>query len=181
MSSRYPSASGGSSNVNAIRATVGRSGTLGPVPLGVYVHIPFCATRCDYCDFATWTDRAHLMDEYVDACVADLDRQMAERAPRATSVFFGGGTPVAPPGRRARADPRRDPSASHGAEVTVECNPDAVDPAKLEAFAAAGVNRLSLRGAVDGVRTCWPASVGPTIRPGSSARWARPGTRGSST
>ena len=38
---------------------------------GVYVHIPFCAHRCDYCDFATWTDRAHLIDDYVGACVAD--------------------------------------------------------------------------------------------------------------
>ena len=38
---------------------------------GVYVHIPFCAARCDYCDFATWTDRAHLIDVYVDACVRD--------------------------------------------------------------------------------------------------------------
>ena len=40
--------------------------------LGVYVHIPFCATRCDYCAFATWTDRGHLIDAYVDACVADV-------------------------------------------------------------------------------------------------------------
>ena len=42
----------------------------GVVPFGVYVHIPFCAHRCDYCDFATWTDREHLIDAYVDACVA---------------------------------------------------------------------------------------------------------------
>ena len=42
---------------------------------GVYVHIPFCAARCDYCDFATWTDRAHLVDAYVDACVRDLERR----------------------------------------------------------------------------------------------------------
>ena len=62
--------------------------------LGVYVHIPFCASRCDYCDFATWTDRGHLIDEYVDACVADLERQMpSRRRARPTSVFFGGGTP----------------------------------------------------------------------------------------
>ena len=48
---------------------------------GVYVHIPFCAHRCDYCDFATWTDRAHLVDAYVDACVADLERAGRADAP----------------------------------------------------------------------------------------------------
>ena len=50
--------------------------------LGVYVHIPFCAARCDYCDFATWTDRAHLIDDYVDACVADLEPAAGGRPPR---------------------------------------------------------------------------------------------------
>ena len=59
--------------------------------LGVYVHIPFCATRCDYCAFATWTDRAHLIDDYLDACVTDVTRRRAERTssprpPRSTSA-----------------------------------------------------------------------------------------------
>ena len=61
--------------------------------LGVYVHIPFCAHRCDYCDFATWTDRNHLVDVYVDACVTDVEQRRTESRPPATSVFFGGGTP----------------------------------------------------------------------------------------
>ena len=39
------------------------------MPFGVYVHVPFCAARCDYCDFATWTDRGHLIESYVEACV----------------------------------------------------------------------------------------------------------------
>src|SRR5919199_428365 len=42
---------------------------------GVYVHVPFCANRCDYCDFATWTDRHHLMEAYAVACVTDLARR----------------------------------------------------------------------------------------------------------
>src|SRR5438128_5938399 len=67
---------------------------------GVYVHIPFCASRCDYCDFATWTDREHLIDEYVDACVLDLTRRRAAGMPAATSVFFGGGTPSLIPGEQ---------------------------------------------------------------------------------
>ena len=107
--------------------------------LGVYVHIPFCARRCDYCDFATWTDRGHLVDEYVDACRVDLERRTP--AP-ATSVFFGGGTPSLIPAdalvRILAAIPR-----APGAEVTVECNPDSVDQDKLTRYAAAGVNRVS--------------------------------------
>jgi putative oxygen-independent coproporphyrinogen III oxidase len=112
-------------------------------PFGVYVHVPFCAHRCDYCDFATWTDRAHLMGDYVDACVVDLRRRYAGNAlPPATSVFFGGGTPSLLPSellvRVLDAIPRVE-----GAEVTVECNPDSVDAAKLTAYRAAGVDRLS--------------------------------------
>jgi oxygen-independent coproporphyrinogen-3 oxidase len=106
------------------------------------VHIPFCAARCDYCDFATWTDRAHLIGEYVDACVVDLERRRAQGHPLATSIFFGGGTPSLLPAaqlvRILDAIPRID-----GAEVTVECNPDSVDAPKLGAYRAAGVNRLS--------------------------------------
>ncbi len=114
-----------------------------PEPFGVYVHVPFCSHRCDYCDFATWTDRSHLMDDYVDACVSDLERRFASAAvPRATSVFFGGGTPSLLPAellvRVLDAIPR-----TPGAEVTVECNPDSVDAAKLSAYRVAGVDRLS--------------------------------------
>jgi len=113
------------------------------VPFGVYVHIPFCASRCDYCDFATWTDRDHLIDTYVAACTTDLERRGKAGLPAATSVFFGGGTPSLIAGdqlaRILDAIPRAD-----GAEVTVECNPDSVDADKLETYHRAGVNRLSL-------------------------------------
>jgi putative oxygen-independent coproporphyrinogen III oxidase len=112
------------------------------VPFGVYVHIPFCAARCDYCDFATWTDRSHLIDAYVDACVTDLARRRADGYPPATSVFFGGGTPslltADQLGRILDATVRTD-----DAEVTVECNPDSVDASKLCAYRDGGVNRLS--------------------------------------
>ena len=61
---------------------------------GVYVHVPFCRFRCDYCAFATYTDRDHLMEEYASACVTELGRAGADEGmPPATSVYFGGGTP----------------------------------------------------------------------------------------
>jgi oxygen-independent coproporphyrinogen-3 oxidase len=110
---------------------------------GIYVHVPFCARRCDYCDFATWTDRHHLMEAYTAACIADLSRHCARRpVPPATSVFFGGGTPSLLPAELLvsilAGVPRRP-----GAEVTVECNPDTVTPELLAAYRAGGVNRLS--------------------------------------
>jgi oxygen-independent coproporphyrinogen-3 oxidase len=140
------------------------------VTFGVYVHIPFCAHRCDYCDFATWTDRAHLIDAYVDACVTDVERH---DAPPATSVFFGGGTPSLLPTEhllRILGAINRAP----GAEVTVECNPDSVDLDKLRAYKAAGVNRLSF-----GVQSFVPhvlRALGRTHDPDNVTRaieWAR--------
>jgi oxygen-independent coproporphyrinogen-3 oxidase len=118
---------------------------------GVYVHVPFCRERCDYCAFATYTDRDHLMERYADACVVELARAVEEgRCPPATSVFFGGGTPSRlPPATLCRildAIPRaRGAAGTAGAacEVTVECNPEDADAAHLDAYRRAGVNRVS--------------------------------------
>jgi putative oxygen-independent coproporphyrinogen III oxidase len=107
---------------------------------GVYVHVPFCLRRCDYCAFATWDDRGHLLEQYADALVAEIVRT---EVPPATSVFFGGGTPslLAPDQLgRVLAAIGRVP----GAEVTVECNPDTLDEAKLAGYRDAGVTRISL-------------------------------------
>ncbi len=110
---------------------------------GVYVHIPFCSRRCDYCAFATWTDRGHLVDDYVAAVLVDIERKVAAGMERADTVFFGGGTPtLVDPVHIARiiaAIPRAD-----GAEVTVECNPDNVTAGMMETYASAGVNRVSI-------------------------------------
>jgi putative oxygen-independent coproporphyrinogen III oxidase len=109
-------------------------------PFGVYVHIPFCARKCDYCAFATWTDRGHLVDQYVDACIKELtDLDL----PVATTVFFGGGTPSLLPAE-SLARILKAISRAPDAEVSVECNPDTVTPELYETYAKAGVNRVSL-------------------------------------
>ncbi|MGK2947102.1 MAG: radical SAM family heme chaperone HemW [Acidimicrobiales bacterium] len=110
---------------------------------GVYLHVPFCAARCDYCSFATWTDRHHLTDSYLAACRADADRLVAAGMPEATSIFVGGGTPsMVPPADLVAALDRIPRTAD--AEVTVECNPDTVTPELVDTYRAGGVNRLSL-------------------------------------
>jgi oxygen-independent coproporphyrinogen-3 oxidase len=136
------------------------------VAFGVYVHIPFCATRCDYCAFATWTDRPHLMADYAEACRAEI---AAARLPAATSVFFGGGTPSLLPADllvSILAAVERAP----GAEVTVECNPDTVTPELLAAYRAGGVNRLSF--GVQSMAEHVLASLGRTHDPASVRRAA---------
>jgi putative oxygen-independent coproporphyrinogen III oxidase len=105
--------------------------------------VPFCAARCDYCAFATWTDRHHLQHAYLDACRADVERAVADGLPAATSIFVGGGTPSLVEPDRLTAVLDAMPKAP-GCEITVECNPDTVTPELVTAYAAGGVNRVSL-------------------------------------
>ena len=115
---------------------------------GLYVHVPFCAVRCTYCHFATAVFERGLLDRWM----AGIEREAALRAPLAdgvafSSVFFGGGTPSSLSARhfgmlwRALSDHF---TIAPGAEITLEANPESVRPALLDAWAAAGVNRLSL-------------------------------------
>lgn len=112
-------------------------------PFGVYIHIPFCVSRCDYCAFATWTDRHHLTTAYLDAIRAEIEREVADGMPTAATVFVGGGTPsmvdASALGEVIAAVP-----VEPGAEVTVECNPDDVTDDLLAAYCAHGVNRVSV-------------------------------------
>jgi putative oxygen-independent coproporphyrinogen III oxidase len=127
---------------------------------GVYVHVPFCTRRCDYCAFATWTDRHHLMEAYAAACRREI---AGADLPPASSVFFGGGTPSLLPADLLcsilDAVPRRA-----DAEVTVECNPETATEVGFLAYRSAGVNRLSF-GAQSTVAHVLEA-LGRTHRPG---------------
>jgi oxygen-independent coproporphyrinogen-3 oxidase len=138
-----------------------------PEALGVYIHVPFCAARCDYCAFATWTDRPHLIGSYLAAVATDARRQLGDEERAITSVFVGGGTPSLVPAAELAAVLAAVPVAE-GAEVTVECNPDTVDVALLEAYRTAGVNRLSF-----GVQSMVPSvlrALGRTHDPENVAR-----------
>jgi len=109
---------------------------------GIYLHIPFCSRRCDYCSFATWSDRHHLIDQYLSACQQQAN-QWAEQLPEITSIFIGGGTPNLVP-----AEPLMNVLAqlplANDAEFTVECNPDLVTLEQIDCYRQAGVNRISL-------------------------------------
>jgi putative oxygen-independent coproporphyrinogen III oxidase len=136
-------------------------------PFGVYLHVPFCAHRCDYCAFATWTDKDHLVAQYLAACRLEVERAVAAGMPVATSAFVGGGTPSLVPAELLIDVLSAMPLAA-GAEVTVECNPDTVTPELLAAYRDGGVNRLSF-----GVQSMAPhvlAALGRTHDPANVRR-----------
>jgi oxygen-independent coproporphyrinogen-3 oxidase len=115
--------------------------------IGVYVHIPFCASRCPYCDFATAPATTTLRSRYLDALCREIAREgeLLGR-PRARTLFFGGGTPsLLEPGEIAvLGDALRRAFVLRPREVTLEANPATLDRARLEAWLAIGLTRLSL-------------------------------------
>ena len=149
-------------------------------PLGIYVHVPFCTTRCGYCDFNTYT-AAELGSGpgasragYVDAAIHELDlaaRVLGPDAPVVSTIFVGGGTPtLLPPddlGRLVTAVRDRF-GLAEGAEVTTESNPESIDAAGLCRLRELGFNRISF-----GMQSVVPhvlATLDRTHSPGRSQR-----------
>ena len=112
---------------------------------GLYVHIPFCSSRCSYCDFATGLYQSELADRYVRALVAEI-KTSAHRRAVVDTIYFGGGTPsLLSPSQldRILATVNDTFAIDASAEVTLEINPGSVNPEKLRAFRSAGINRAS--------------------------------------
>jgi oxygen-independent coproporphyrinogen-3 oxidase len=115
-------------------------------PRAAYVHIPFCAHKCGYCDFASAAGVDHLSDRYLAALELELERSLAEPQVLDT-IFVGGGTPTRlNAGQVARLTSilKRWLLLAPGGEWTVEANPGTLDAEKADVLAAAGVNRVSL-------------------------------------
>jgi putative oxygen-independent coproporphyrinogen III oxidase len=107
----------------------------------LYVHVPFCAHRCGYCDFVTVVGREGLHERYVDALLAELELEREVLAQPLETVFLGGGTPTFTEAGELRRLLEALPSA---AEVTVEANPETVTPELARLLREAGVTRVSL-------------------------------------
>ena len=114
---------------------------------GLYVHIPFCAAKCNYCDFLSFDGRESSAAEYLLALTAELESYRTHYAGAITeTVFFGGGTPTLLPAEQLAALMRtilRVFAVTPDAEITIEANPETVDYDKLKALCAAGFNRVS--------------------------------------
>ena len=120
-------------------------------PLGVYVHFPFCTTRCPYCDFAVFVKREIPHEAYADAILSELQARgpayRGKATPRLVSIYFGGGTPgLWRPHALGRVLEGATAMFDRGPEleITVEANPGDLGPRQLAELRALGVNRLSL-------------------------------------
>jgi oxygen-independent coproporphyrinogen-3 oxidase len=123
-------------------------------PLGFYVHVPFCASRCGYCDFNTYTAEelggGVSRGSYADTVLAEirLAREvLPASAPPVSTVFFGGGTPTLLPAEHLGLildEIANEFGVAPDAEVTTEANPESVTPAYLERLRQAGFTRISL-------------------------------------
>ena len=117
-------------------------------PLALYVHWPFCVSKCPYCDFNSHVRSSIDQDEWRDALLADLAYEASLLPGRKlTSIFFGGGTPslMAPATAAAIIEAARGHwTAADDIEITLEANPNSVEAARFADLASAGVSRLSL-------------------------------------
>jgi oxygen-independent coproporphyrinogen III oxidase len=114
----------------------------------LYVHLPFCASRCGYCDFVTLVGRREQHGRYVDSLLGELELERGLLADEVETVFLGGGTPTFLEQRELARLLSALPSAQ---EVTVEANPETITPELAALLRAAGVTRVSL-----GVQTFQP-------------------------
>ena len=126
------------------------------VPRSLYIHVPFCAHRCGYCDFTLVAGKDHLADKYLDALTLEIDRKLqtsndrdpsAKEKPQLDTIFFGGGTPTqlsAPQLERLCGIVHDRFELSPETEFSVEANPARMTADKIAVLADAGVNRISL-------------------------------------
>ena len=117
------------------------------MPLGIYIHIPFCACKCAYCDFLSFPADKETQEKYVSQLLEEIrqSERLSENYEAAT-VFFGGGTPSILEGERISEIIRQLKSQfsfRKDTEITVEANPGTVNREKLVRYREAGVNRIS--------------------------------------
>lgn len=120
-------------------------------PLSLYIHIPWCVSKCPYCDFNSHERRGAWQEAaYINALIADLDADLHDFAfvgeRRINSIFFGGGTPslFAPDAiERILDDCRQRLALNNDCEITLEANPGTIEHGRFKSYAAAGVNRVS--------------------------------------
>ena len=132
--------------------------------LGIYIHIPFCRSKCDYCDFYSLAGHEDQMDRYQKALLAHLkESAFAARGMAVDTIYFGGGTPSFYGEKRLRAllsAIKKHYTVEKDAEITLEANPDSADFKSLKALRRAGFNRISI-----GLQSACPAELEAVHRP----------------
>jgi oxygen-independent coproporphyrinogen-3 oxidase len=118
-----------------------------PAPAGIYIHFPFCASRCSYCDFTTFAGRDGDIGRYLSALQYEILTFQKGLPGRVDTIYIGGGTPSRMGPERLSdlmAAVRRRFEVATGAEVTLECNPESIAEGSLRSFRQAGATRVSI-------------------------------------
>ena len=121
-----------------------------PDNFGIYIHIPFCISRCNYCNFITSDDSFHLMESYITSLCAEISLAAEKYLPRdrlCSSIYLGGGTPSLLTEIQVGQifdTINNSVSLDESVEITLEANPQDITKAAFDHFQCAGINRLSI-------------------------------------
>ena len=112
--------------------------------IGIYVHIPFCKRKCDYCDFISYSNKDSKIQEYIEAVKKEIELQKIKS--EITTIYVGGGTPSYIEGKYIKEiiEEIKKKNVSNDAEITIEINPGTVTLEKLRDYKENGINRLSI-------------------------------------
>ena len=112
--------------------------------MGIYVHIPFCKKKCDYCDFISFSNKNSKMKEYIEAVLKEIELQKIKK--QITTIYIGGGTPSYIDSKYIKEILSEicKKNVADNAEITIEVNPGTVTLEKLKDYKMAGINRLSI-------------------------------------
>lgn len=111
--------------------------------IGIYIHIPFCKSKCYYCDFVSFTDKAELQNDYIEAIIKEIENAGLERY-NIKTIYVGGGTPSILDSKYIKTILSKLIKDTNSKEITIEMNPGTVNEKKLKDYYNAGVNRLSI-------------------------------------
>ena len=112
--------------------------------IGIYVHIPFCQKKCDYCDFISYCGKDSIIPKYIEAVKKEIELQKIK--PQITTIYIGGGTPSYIDSKYIKeimAEIKKK-NVIENAEITIEVNPGTVTKEKLEDYISCGINRISI-------------------------------------
>ena len=112
--------------------------------IGIYVHIPFCKKKCDYCDFISYCGKDDLIEKYVDSVKKEIDHVKIKS--EITTIYIGGGTPSYIDSKFIVQilEKIKEKNVAQDAEITIEVNPGTVTQEKLQDYIDCGINRISI-------------------------------------
>ncbi len=112
--------------------------------IGIYIHIPFCKKKCDYCDFISFSNKDKKIEEYINAIIKEIEQQKIKS--KITTIYIGGGTPSYIDSKYIKeiiAEIKKK-NVDSNAEITIEVNPGTITKNKLDDYKEVGINRLSI-------------------------------------